>query len=56
MRHAREETRKLGLAKQHLSTDLEGYYEKYDWTLLTTQKAISLGNGFSFKIIIDVQA
>ncbi|MWC27612.1 GNAT family N-acetyltransferase [Paenibacillus sp. MMS18-CY102] len=36
LRHAQEETRKLGLTKLYLSTDLEGYYEKYDWTLLST--------------------
>jgi GNAT superfamily N-acetyltransferase len=32
--HAMRETRNLGLSKLYLCTDLEGYYEKYDWTLL----------------------
>jgi hypothetical protein len=28
------ETRNLGLPKLYLCTDLEGYYEKYEWTFL----------------------
>ncbi|SFF48056.1 Acetyltransferase (GNAT) domain-containing protein [Paenibacillus algorifonticola] len=36
LKHALEETKSLGLTKLYLSTDLEGYYEKYDWTYLTT--------------------
>lgn len=36
LNHALEETKSLGLTKLYLSTDLEGYYEKYDWTYLTT--------------------
>lgn len=36
LKHALEETRKLGLSNLYLSTDLEGYYERYGWTFLTT--------------------
>jgi N-acetylglutamate synthase-like GNAT family acetyltransferase len=36
LKHAIKETGGLGLPKLYLSTDLEGYYEKYGWTLLTT--------------------
>jgi GNAT superfamily N-acetyltransferase len=36
LRHALEETGRLGLAKLYLSTELEGYYEKYNWTHLAT--------------------
>ncbi|WP_255253181.1 GNAT family N-acetyltransferase [Brevibacillus laterosporus] len=36
LKHAKEETKRLGLTKLYLSTDLEGYYEKYNWTFLTT--------------------
>lgn len=34
--HASEEVAKLGYANMYLSTDLEGYYEKYGWKLAGT--------------------
>ena len=32
LQHARQEAAKKGFEKLYLSTDLEGYYEKYGWT------------------------
>ncbi|WP_261129876.1 GNAT family N-acetyltransferase [Bacillus sp. Marseille-Q3570] len=35
LEHAAEEAREKGYTSLYLSTDLEGYYEKYGWELLT---------------------
>ncbi|WP_028778917.1 GNAT family N-acetyltransferase [Shimazuella kribbensis] len=47
LEHATQEAYKKGYRKFYLTTDLEGYYEKYDWTHTSEAYGIS---GSSLKV------
>ncbi|MCP3739356.1 GNAT family N-acetyltransferase [Rossellomorea sp. BNER] len=44
LQHAIEETSKIGFENLFLTTDLEGFYEKYGWTHLTECYGVSGGS------------
>ncbi|KEK23391.1 GNAT family N-acetyltransferase [Bacillus gaemokensis] len=44
LKHAIQETSKKGFEKLYLSTDLEGYYEKYGWSYLAEGYGVSGGS------------